>query len=215
MSDKARSDESRIVAEPSRRGWLSLAALAAGAPLLSAMAASAQAAGKVLAVRGMAFAEVGPGTRTLSAAEAVFLDELLRTGEDSRLGVALANGNQVDLGARAKLKIDQTLLDGGGALTLGSGAMMLDRPDAGRKGRLTVTSPFAVIAVRGTKFFAGEIDGFGVFVERGLVQVSAAGRTVSVRAGEGTTIPSVGAQPEDVRVWGAPKIARARAMTAA
>ncbi|MET0606442.1 MAG: FecR domain-containing protein [Beijerinckiaceae bacterium] len=212
MSETTRSAKPRLGGQPTRRAII---ALAAGAPVLGAGETRAQtAAGKVSNVRGMAFAEVGPGTRTLIQAEAVYLDELLRTGDDSRLGVALSNGNQIDLGARSKLRIDRTLLDGGGSLTLGGGAMMLDRPDAGRKGRLNVTSPFAVIAVRGTKFFAGEIDGFGVFVERGAVQVSAAGRSVIVRAGEGTTIPRVGAPPEDVRVWGAPKIARARAMIA-
>jgi hypothetical protein len=214
------SDKFRLIhpaGDATRRAWLmrgaGFGAFAGGASLFAAFGAQAQtAAGKVSSVRGMAFAEVGPGTRTLTAAEAVFLDELLRTGDESRLGVALANGNQLNLGARAKLRIDRTVIDGGGALELGAGAMILDRPDAGRKGRLTVTTPFAVIAVRGTKFFMGEIDGYGVFVERGHVQVTAAGKTVDVRAGEGTTIPRIGAPPDAVRTWGAPKIARARAM---
>lgn len=194
----------------SRRSWI--AALTA-APLLAPSAVSAQAqAGAVASVRGMAFAEVGPGTRTLTEAAAVFLDELLRTGEDSRLGVSLSNGNLLNLGARARLKIDRAVLDGGGAIALGAGALMIDRPDAGRKGRLTVTSPYAVIAVRGTKFFVGDADGYGVFVERGVVDVSAAGKRVTLRAGQGTTIREIGAAPDAPKEWGPGRIAKALAM---
>lgn len=193
-----------------RRVWL---AAAAALPLLGARAAFAQtAAGEVAAVRGTASAERGQGTRPLGEHDAVFLDELLRTGEDSRLGVALTNGTRLNLGARSKLKIDRMVVDGGGHLDLGSGALLLDRADPSRKGGLTVTSPFAVIAVRGTKFFIGEIDGFGVFVERGVVEVDAAGKRVTLTAGEGTTIANIGDPPDAPRVWGAPKIARAMAM---
>lgn len=194
----------------SRRTWLS--ALAA-APLFAPRALSAQTqAGAVASVRGMAFAEGGPGARPLTETAAVFLDEMLRTGDDSRLGINLSNGNLLNLGARARLKIDRALLNGGGAIALGAGALMLDRPDAGRKGRLTVTSPYAVIAVRGTKFFVGEADGYGVFVERGVVEVSAAGKRVTLRAGQGTTIREMGAQPDAPREWGAGRITKARAL---
>jgi hypothetical protein len=195
---------------PARRLGLAAAAVFT---LVGVRTAFAQpAAGQVAAVRGMAFAELGPGTRPLSERDAIFLDELLRTGEHSRLGVTLANGNKLTLGARAKLKIDRTVVDGGGHLDLGSGALLLDRTDPSRKGELTVTSPFAVIAVRGTKFFIGEIDGFGVFVERGVVEVEATGKRVTLKAGEGTTIANIGDPPEAPRTWGAPKIARAMAM---
>lgn len=195
----------------SRRTWL--AALAAAPAMIDIARAQTQTpAGAVASVRGMAFAEVGPGTRTLIEAAAVFLDEFLRTGEDSRLGVQLSNGNRIDLGARARLKIDRAILNGGGALTLGSGALMLDRPDQGKKGRLTVTSPYAVIAVRGTKFFVGDADGYGVFVERGVVQVAAAGKRVELKAGQGTTIRDIGAPPDPPKEWGPARIAKARAL---
>ncbi|WP_342359481.1 FecR family protein [Terrarubrum flagellatum] len=191
-----------------------MAATAAGAALISTPSAAAETlAGAVASVRGMAFAEIGPGTRTLIEAAAVYLDDLLRTGEDSRLGVKLTNGNQVSLGARAKLKIDRATLDGGGALTVDSGSLILDRPDPTKKGRLTVTSPYAVIAVRGTKFFVGDADGYGVFVERGEVQVSAAGKSVTLRAGQGTTISAIGAPPDAPKEWGAARIAKAIALT--
>jgi hypothetical protein len=52
---------------------------------------------------------------------------------------------------------------------------------------------------------------FGVFVERGSVAVSAAGRRVVLRAGEGTDIPRPGAPPTPPKRWGEPRIRAALA----
>ena len=80
---------------------------------------------------------------------------------------------------------------------------------------MTVRSPYALIAVRGTKFFAGQLDnGFSVFVARGVVSVGAGGAEVILRAGDGTDIAYVGAPPGPVKKWGAPKIARAFGLVA-
>ena len=52
-------------------------------------------------------------------------------------------------------------------------------------------SPFALIAVRGTLFFAGPSNGvFGVFVGRGFVEVTGGDRTVVIRPGLAPTLPT-------------------------
>ena len=67
--------------------------------------------------------------------------------------------------------------------------------------------------MRGTRFFAGPIDGvFGIFVARGAVDVTAGGKTVRLKQGEGTDIARQGDAPGPVKMWGPPKIAKAMAL---
>ena len=166
--------------------------------------------GKVTEIRGTASAETAAGTRSLAEDGPVFLAELLRTGDESRLGLHLGLRTSVRLGARSKLRVDRYIADAGGEIIVDSGQLLFD--GRARRG-LTVRSPYALIAVRGTKFFAGQLDnGFSVFVARGVVSVSAAGTQVILREGDGTDIAFVGAPPSPAKKWGPPKIARAFAL---
>jgi ferric-dicitrate binding protein FerR (iron transport regulator) len=116
------------------------------------------------------------------------------------------------LGANTRVRIDQFLINTGGELVLDSGALLIDISSKLSKG-LEVQSPFALIAVRGTRFFAGPIEGiFGVFVSRGEVDVIAADRTVRLKTGEGTDIARPGDAPGPVKKWGRPKIDKAMAL---
>jgi ferric-dicitrate binding protein FerR (iron transport regulator) len=166
--------------------------------------------GKVTEIRGTASAETAAGMRPLAEDGPVFLAELLRTGDESRLGLHLGLRTSVRLGARSKLRVDRYIADAGGEIIVDSGQLLFD--GRARRG-LTVRSPYALIAVRGTKFFAGQLDnGFSVFVARGVVSVSAAGTQVILREGDGTDIAFVGAPPSPAKKWGPPKIARAFAL---
>ena len=72
---------------------------------------------------------------------------------------------------------------------------------------MKIKSPYGLIAVRGTKFFAGPSNGvFAVFVDHGTVVVSAGGSDVVLRAGEGTDLNSRGANPTGVLRWGKARI---------
>jgi ferric-dicitrate binding protein FerR (iron transport regulator) len=72
---------------------------------------------------------------------------------------------------------------------------------------MQIQTSFGLIAVRGTRFFAGQSAGvFGVFVERGRVAVSAAGTEVLVRAGQGTNIAHPGDAPTPAAPWGGARI---------
>src|SRR5262245_24653679 len=149
--------------------------------------------------------------RPLALRSALHLGETLSTGDNSRLKALLARSANLSLSANARITIDRFIADGG-TVALTSGALLIDTAARHSRG-LTVTSPYGIIGTRGTRFFAGELgENFSVFVERGAVDVRAAGQTVRLRAGEGTDIASIGAAPGPVRRWGAEKIARAMAL---
>jgi ferric-dicitrate binding protein FerR (iron transport regulator) len=185
-----------------RRGALTLPLILALGP-----ARAVEQVGSVEDVTGEAFGELEAVRRTLDRAAPVFLSEEVATGVASRLGMRLGRNTTVRLGEQARLKIDRFLVDAGGVMTLQSGPLLFDGQP--RHAGLQVRSPFALIAVRGTRFFAGPSnDRFGVFVARGSVSVSSAGQQVTLREGEGTDIASPGAPPTPVKRW-APERVRA------
>jgi ferric-dicitrate binding protein FerR (iron transport regulator) len=185
-----------------RRGALTLPLILALGP-----ARAVEQVGSVEDVTGEAFGELEAVRRTLDRAAPVFLSEEVATGVASRLGMRLGRNTTVRLGEQARLKIDRFLVDAGGVMTLQSGPLLFDGQP--RHVGLQVRSPFALIAVRGTRFFAGPSnDRFGVFVARGSVSVSSAGQQVILREGEGTDIASPGTPPTPVKRW-APERVRA------
>jgi hypothetical protein len=184
---------------------LSLAPLA----LVLAPAALAQSdrAGAVEEIKGEAFAEKASVRRSLDRAAPVFIRDQVGTGGSSRLIMKLGRDTTLKLGEWGRVVIDRYLVDAGGEITLGSGALLFDRPAGAKPAPVTVRSPFGLIAVRGTRFFAGPSNNvFGVFVEHGRVTVSAAGKSVTLRAGEGTNIAHPGAVPTPPAKWGEPRI---------
>ena len=75
-----------------------------------------------------------------------------------------------------------------------------------------MTTPVAVVGIRGTEFWGGPIDdqALGVFLIEGAVSVSnAAGQQVLNWPGHGTNIAAPGAAPGPVTFWPPPdKIGR-------
>ena len=84
---------------------------------------------------------------------------------------------------------------------------------------MKIKSPYGLIAVRGTKFFAGPSNAvFGVFVDHGTVVVSGGGSEVVLQAGEGTFRAASGdidlnsvAKPTAPSMWGKARIQAALA----
>jgi ferric-dicitrate binding protein FerR (iron transport regulator) len=179
---------------------------------LRAVFAAEQAVGAVSEVTGEAVAQLNDRRRKLEPKSALYLGETINTAAQSRLRAVLARKTSLRLGANTKVRIDQFLVNTGGELVLDSGALLIDTSGKFPKG-LDVQSPFALIAVRGTRFFAGPIEGiFGVFVSRGVVDVTAGDQTVRLRTGEGTDIAHPGDAPGSVKKWGKPKIDKAMAL---
>ena len=122
-------------------------------------------AGSVLTANGVATGELAGARRPLAAGAPVFISEILATGAEARLAVRLGTTTQLSLGERTRIRIDRFLIDRGGELVLGRGAFLFDRPSDPPAGPLEVRTPFGLIVARGTRFFAGPVDGiFGVYV---------------------------------------------------
>jgi hypothetical protein len=174
---------------------------------------AAEPAGSIEDMKGEGFAEAsGAPRRPLALRAAVYMEDRIGTGPVSRLTIHLGRQTRLHLGERVRITIDRYLVGAGGELTLEAGPMLLDRPAGAAQPALQIRTPFALIAVRGTRFFAGPSRGvFGVFVERGRVSVTAGGREVVLAQGEGTDIRRPGDPPTPPVRWGQERIRDARA----
>lgn len=168
--------------------------------LRSAYAQKADQAGSVEEVKGEAFAETGSERRQLDRTAPLFIKDKVGTGTDARATLLLGKATTLHMGENTGITIDRFLVNAGGEITLQSGPILFDGPSG--NARLQIRSAFGLIAVRGTRFFAGPSNNvFGVFVVRGSVSVSAAGKGVLVRSGQGTNIAQPGAQPTPPAPW--------------
>jgi ferric-dicitrate binding protein FerR (iron transport regulator) len=175
--------------------------------LMPGIAEAAPAAGKISAITGNAFATRSADRLTLASGNELFVNDTVETGTEARLVAELLGRTTLKLGQSAKIRIDRFLAKRGGVITIEAGAFLFDRPEDAPKTNFEIRSAFAVVAVRGTKFFAGPSnDVFGVFVERGQVRVRAGNKNVTVRAGEGTSIEKPGGLPTPPKIWGKARI---------
>jgi ferric-dicitrate binding protein FerR (iron transport regulator) len=119
----------------------------------------------------------------------------------------LGEDTTIKLGEKAQLVIDRFLTTTGGEISLQSGPMLFDRPSGSRPVPVKIRSSYGLIAVRGTKFFAGPSNGvFGVFVDHGTVTVSGGGSKVVLQAGQGTNLERRGSKPSAPVAWGPERI---------
>ena len=173
----------------------------------SGRSSAAIPAGRVEDIKGEAFADASNQHRALERMSSLYVGDRVETGVSSRLTMLLGEDTTIRLGERAHLLIDQFLSTTGGEISLQSGPMLFDRPSGSRPMPMKIKSPYGLIAVRGTKFFAGPSNGvFGVFVDHGSVLVSGGGSDVLLQAGEGTNLTSPGANPTAAVMWGQQRI---------
>jgi ferric-dicitrate binding protein FerR (iron transport regulator) len=168
---------------------------------------AADAAGEVEDLKGNAFADAGQQHRALDKTSPVYVGDRVSTGASSRLTMRLGTDTTVKLGENTQLVIDRFISETGGEISLESGPMLFDRPPGARRVPMQIRSPYAVMAVRGTQFFAGPSNSvFGVFVKDGTLEVSAAGSTVTLSPGQGTNLQAPGAPPTAPVNWGQARI---------
>jgi ferric-dicitrate binding protein FerR (iron transport regulator) len=168
-------------------------------------------AGSVIAVTGAAVAMLGAARRDLAPNGRVFIGDRIATSQGARANIRLGTSTDLRLGEQARVTIDRFIVDAGGVITLGQGAVLIEKNPASGDS-LSIRSSYGLIAVRGTRFFAGPSNGvFGVFVARGRVAVQAGGREVLLAAGEGTDIANPGDPPGAVRRWSEARISAALA----
>ncbi len=206
--------------------WRTGAVLSCLALVMLALAptkpAAAETIGAASKVEGTATATNNAATRTLEVAAPVLKDDQLATAEKSRLEVTFNDGTMLTMGEGATVKVSQFVYqqDGQsnalqvlavGAFKLVSGA--INKPD---KDAVQVITPIGALAVRGTDFWAGPIDGqYGVLLLNGQVTVTTnAGSATLTEAGTGTNITDINSAPGPIRTWPQEKATRALATVA-
>jgi len=113
----------------------------------------------------------------------------LSTGPGARLQVTFVDGSQLSLGENASLVVDRFVYNpakslGAMAMSSSKGAMRFTTGKIGSMSNkdVTVSTPQAALAVRGTDFWMGPIWGrHGAYVVNGQVDVKARGRGRNVR----------------------------------
>jgi hypothetical protein len=162
--------------------------------------------GEAAEVRGPARLITGGAVQDLTAGAPLHEGDQVLTGPNALALLLLTPDIRIHLGPDSALTLTQDLALAGGQLMLG-GAMVFDRPPGGAP--LTLATAFGEIGVRGTRFFVGPSrDVYAVFVDRGEVQVTAEGVTVTLTAGQGTELIE-GQPPAPPVSWGAARIAEA------
>lgn len=181
--------------------------------LLVVSSSGAQEVGAVTRVQGSAFAERGADIIELSAEAPVIRDDLLVTGESSRLEVLLQGDTTLTLGENGALVLDDLIVTPTetslrvrvtGAFRLASGLLP-------HGARTEIITPLATIGIRGTDVWGGPIDGaFGVFLIDGAVEITTqAGSVILDTPGTGTTVRAADAAPSDPVTWPQQKVDRA------
>ena len=181
-------------------------------------ATAQDAIGTISRIQGEASGTRNGATRALGLNAAVFRNETVATAETARLEVTFTDNTRLTLGERAKLTLDTYVFDsaaGQGAIKFG--LIGTFRFVSGQVSKLasadvSVTTPVAIVGIRGTEFWGGPIDDqvLGVFLIEGAVSVSnAAGQQILSLPGQGTNIAAPGAAPGPVTFWAPDKISRA------
>lgn len=139
------------------------AALCAAALVVSGTgAALAQSAGSVIGIASAVVSNVDYSRSGMAKPAKVVLrqrmamGDLIRTGKKAQLQILLLDRSTFSVGPRASLKIDRFVYDPakgrGMAASVAKGAFrfMSGRPNRGRNGTSSISSPVATIGIRGT-----------------------------------------------------------------
>lgn len=155
-------------------------------------------------------------TQPAKSGTAVHHKDRLSTGPKARLEVSLIDNTKITLGENAQLTIDEFVYRPAGRNAVSATVIGAFRFTTGLVGKakqkeLVIQTPVAALAVRGTDFWGGPIDGtYGVLVLEGEVSVTtSAGTVILDRPGLGVTISGPDAAPSTPTVWASERISRA------
>jgi hypothetical protein len=174
----------------SRFAWV-LAILLCLSSISQIGVAAAEPVGKVSRVQKQAQV----GSRPAVVGIPVSMSDRLRTGPGARLEIIFVDGTNLTLGENATVVIDRFVYNptksiGQMALSSTTGALRFSTGKLGsmRHKDVTVSTPSAALAVRGTEFWMGPIDGhYGALLLKGHVDVrNRAGAVTLSKPGQGT-----------------------------
>jgi len=177
-------------------------------------------AGQVHSIQGSALAVQNAKVRVLKEGDDILIGDILSTGDQSRLEIAMIDDGRFKLGAQTSfVVVDYTFGQGNdnvvmellnGAMDGVSGQIAKTNPDGMR-----ILSQHATIGIRGTKFFVGEIDG-----KLQVAHWSGGGVHVKNHGGEvflkgentGTTLHHDHKAPTPAKEWSGEKKQRAKSL---
>jgi ferric-dicitrate binding protein FerR (iron transport regulator) len=178
-------------------------------------------AGTVARLQGSAIAMQDAVPRILAPDSPVYIGDVLSTGPDSRLEIQMVDDGIFTMGERTTFMVIDYTFGGGtpnGLLRLLSGAVNAASGKLAKAAgaQFTLEANSATIGIRGTDFWAGELDGvFQVGVWSGAVVVKNRGGEVEIRRPNyGTRVVDQEASPTEPQPWSETTILRARALTA-
>lgn len=143
---------------------------------LGGVAFAAEVVGTVTKVENQG--RIGGASAVVGAA--VHMNDEIRTGPKARLEITFRDNTRLTLGENARIEIDRYVFNPGEgtgvmAVKATQGAMRFVTGKIGkmREHNVTVVTPEAALAVRGTDVWVGPIDGhYGVLLLKGKVKVS-------------------------------------------
>jgi len=196
--------------------FLALALIALVAPAPGQTEKTRPEIGAVERLQNQATASYDGAERPLALAAPVMFEDMLRTGAGARLTSRLVDDSLLTLGENASMIIDRFVYDPDAdsrtvILRNAAGAFLLAVENLGNtpENQVEVHTPVAVIGIRGTTVWGGEIDdGYGVLALDGTVTVTTDAGITTLRPGEGVTIVAP-SEPYPVAVWDTAKVARA------
>jgi hypothetical protein len=150
------------------------------------------------------------------------MNDELRTGAKARLQVSFRDSTQLNLGENATVVVDRFVYDpdaGTGEVVLKTGVaafrMATGKISELQNKKITVSTPFATLGVRGTDFWWGPIDGHAgvlLLTESKLEVRNDAGAVLLDKAGYGTDIDMMkggSGAPSRPYKWSPDKVQRA------
>lgn len=185
---------------------------------VAAGSAYADIAGKISRIAGVASVVRGEQTVPLGEGAEVHTNDRLQTGSQTGLEITFEDDTKLTLGANAAITIDAYVYDPGksqGTVLIGvvKGAFRFTtgKLSAMTDKKVEVNTNFASLAVRGTDFWAGPLDGaYGVLLLTGKVDVKTrVGTTPLDDPREGTMVESFDQPPGPAGNWSDSKIERA------
>jgi hypothetical protein len=110
----------------------------------------------------------------------VHMNDRLRTGSNARLQVTFRDNSALTLGENANVVVDRFVYDARQSkadvvlnATQGAIRFVGGKIEQAQQKNVVVNTPHAALAVRGTDFWAGRINGkYGVLLVKGKVRVS-------------------------------------------
>ena len=193
-----------------------------GLPLAANAADDPSAVGAVDRVENEAKIVAGDTVTPATIGTPVHARDELCTGPEGRLRVTFRDDTVLTLGENANVIIDRFVYDpeqnvGETLIRTTKGAFLFasGRIKGLKQHSIAVSTPVADVGVRGTQFWGGPLDQFGVLVLEGEITVSnQAGSVALSGVGQGTDVPSPLDPPGPVKAWSEDKIARALATVA-